>query len=674
MNKAKNNKKDNRQKIKTDPKPKNIPVNLNLVLPVSIGVLVFACFSYSLQNKFLNWDDWIYMDSIKDITPKRFIDLLIGNPTRNYYHPITMLSLYANYLLFKLTPAPYYLTNILIHITNCILVYFLVKKIIEDLIATGFTQVTTIPWIAAATALWYGVAPMHVESVSWIAERKDVLYASFYFLGLIYYVRYIKEKKRKWMIYVIILYACSLLSKPMAVAFPLSLFAFDYLFNRISRSNLKGDILLLLKEKIPFFIVSLLAGILVFFTQAQSNSIAFLHGYSIPDKFMIACYGFEMYSFKAIFPVDLSGYYPYPPLLSDYSLPSKYHYAPLGAAAIVLIPLYLSYYANKNFFRIVAFGLMFYFFNLMFVLQFVSSGTTIMSERYSYVAYFGLIFFVTFLLMYLAGKVKVLKFLYFIIGAQLVIYSYLCYQRTKVWHDPVTFWGDAILKHPDESELPYLNLGDYASSLTPVDTAITFRCYSKLESFHAKYPQVYRNLGNIYAMRNQYQRSLKEYALALRYDTSGGSDTYLDMAVTFSIMHELDSAIFYYDKSYKKDSTTDKVIINRAYALLEAKQYRRAIKDYSRLIHLDSANSMYYSQRGIAEYNAGSIDSSIRDYLKYIKMAPDNKDVPQFMYNLSLAYNSLKDYSNAYKYAMKAKNKGFNISDDYLIPLQRKSH
>ena len=88
-------------------------------------------------------------------------------------------------------------------------------------------------------------------------------------------------------------------------------------------------------------------------------------------------------------------------------------------------------------------------------------------------------------------------------------------------------------------------------------------------------------------MRNQYQRSLKEYALALRYDTSGGSDTYLDMAVTFSIMHESDSAIFYYDKSYKKDSTTDKVIINRAYALLEAKQYRRAIKDYSRLIHLD---------------------------------------------------------------------------------------
>ena len=83
---------------------------------------------------------------------------------------------------------------------------------------------------------------------------------------------------------------------------------------------------------------------------------------------------------------------------------------------------------------------------------------------------------------------------------------------------------------------------------------------------------------------------------------------------------------------------------------------------------------MYYSQRGIAEYNAGSIDSSIRDYLKYIKMVPDNKDVPQFMYNLSLAYNSLKDYSNAYKYAMKAKNKGFNISDDYLIPLQRKSH
>src|SRR5665213_2137385 len=163
--------------------------------------------------------------------------ILFHNITNNYYHPITMLTIAWNYYTSKMDPHAYYLTNVSIHIMGTCAVFFLVLLLLEAMEEKGYGVIKGKLWLAALGALFFGVHPMHVESVSWLAERKDVLYALFYFLGMIVYLQYDKKENLKWMALLVVCYICSLFSKPLAVVFPFSLFAMDILLKRDNGSS-----------------------------------------------------------------------------------------------------------------------------------------------------------------------------------------------------------------------------------------------------------------------------------------------------------------------------------------------------------------------------------------------------------------------------------------------------
>ena len=639
---------------------------LNIILPLAAVIITFFVYRYTLHNHFLDdWDDWIYVQKDPFITGFSLYNLkmmLFHNITRNYYHPLTMLSLALDYSFFQLHPEGYYFTNILIHCANVAVIYFFTKLLLENMSQKyGYGAIKGIPWLAVASALFLGVHPMHVESVAWMAERKDVLYAFFYFLGLLMYIRYINGPGLKQMLWVVVLYGCSLLSKPMAVSFPLSLFAIDFLFKRKDWKNL-------IIEKWPFFVVSLAGGILVFFTQKESGSIAFLHGFTLLHKLTVPFYSFFMYFVKAFVPFKLCGYYPYPPITTQGYLPLFFYIVPFLAAALVLIPLYISKKGGENYFRVVVFGFGFYFANVVFILQFLSSGVAIMAERYSYVAYFGIFFMVVYFMGLLIQKIPSYKVPVIAATAvYLLVLAYICDGRTKVWHDSETFWHDVIRKYPRQWMVPYMNLGQYYVNKGQMDSA--FADYKILAELHSTTSVVYRNLANIYAMHKQYSKSLELYNLALKYDTTGAKgDIYLDKAVTLSIMGRLDSAIANYDHAYAMDSNSKAVLTNRAYTYLSAKQYDLSIRDYDHLIRLDSLDPVSYLRRGEAEAQKGALAAALNDYKTCLGMQPGNTGC---MYDMSLAYNALKDYPNALNYAVKAKQAGVKVPDNYISELQK---
>jgi len=203
-----------------------------LPLLLAISIITFLCFNYTIHNQFTNWDDDFYVTNdpyIKALTPENLKIIFTEDITKNNYHPFCMLSLAINYYFSQLNPAPYYITNILIHIGNVVLIFFLFLALSRKLEVKEYGQAI----IAAFGALWFGIHPMHVESVAWIAERKDVLYCFFYVAGLLTYLRYLENTHRKWYIYTLLLFIASCLSKPMAVVFPLSLLCIDVLFQRI---------------------------------------------------------------------------------------------------------------------------------------------------------------------------------------------------------------------------------------------------------------------------------------------------------------------------------------------------------------------------------------------------------------------------------------------------------
>ncbi|HTA27078.1 MAG TPA: tetratricopeptide repeat protein [Bacteroidia bacterium] len=717
--------------------------DMNLALLAGVSIITFICFHYTLHNQFLNWDDWIYVTKDKYITSfsaSNIYNMLFHDITLNYYHPLTMLTYAMNYQFSQLNPEGYYFTQIMLHILNAIIIFYFTKILMDSMIKVGYKAIRVIPWLVAVGSLIHGIHPMHVESVAWIAERKDVMYSIFYFLGLIMYVRYTEGAKFKWMLYLNIAFAMgcvwgifglkefsldftlkshnysiwipmifiiflvllsgailaevkfkkirielfyvleffllSLFSKPMAVSFPLSILAVDLLLKRDltfmpkTGSWLVREAKALFKlglEKWAFWVICFLSGLQSIILEIGHNTVVFTHGYSIIQKLLISSYAFTMYTVDAFFPANLCGYYPYPGLTSDHFLPSFYYVAPFCALAIIAVPLILTR-KNKDLFRVALFSIGFYFANLVFILQFLSAGTTIMSDRYSYVSYFGLIFLLVYLAHWLWYKNKT----YHVaiqggLGLICATLGYMCYERTLVWHNPETFWGDIIVKSHETSQLPYLNLGDYLADSGKYDKA--YVPYATLIRLHTDQAGVYRNMGNIYGMRKQIDSALYCFAMAIKYDSTDAT-IYNNLGVTYANLGKFDIALTNFRKAYKLDTTQDGVLVEVARTELQVGQLNEAVIHYGKLIQKQPKEPSNYMMRGNCFLNGGNPDAAIKDYLKVLELQPANGEC---MFNLSTAYDKLHREADALKYALLASQNKAPVPADYLTRLQRAS-
>lgn len=226
-------------------------------LPIAL-VITFIVLSPCLQNKFTNLDDTQYVvenSVIKELNVENlktiFSEQFVGN-----YQPITMLSYMVEYKLWGLNPFGYHLMNLLFHLLGTLFVFLIIKKLSgNDL-------------IAFITSLLFGIHPLHVESVAWIAERKDVLYG-FYFLWALYlYILHTKQEKQfsKYFLFSLILFVLALLSKAQAVVLPVGFFAVDFLMKRKFTKKI-------ILEKIPFFVLAVAFGLLAIKVQGKAGAM-----------------------------------------------------------------------------------------------------------------------------------------------------------------------------------------------------------------------------------------------------------------------------------------------------------------------------------------------------------------------------------------------------------------
>jgi hypothetical protein len=198
--------------------------------------------------------------------------------------------------------------------------------------------------IAFVTAILFGIHPMHVESVAWVTERKDVLYGLFFIAGLISYTKYADTGSRKQYVITLVFLVLALLSKSAAVIFPLVLFCIDIFRKR--KLTMK-----LIAEKIPFFILALIMGLITFMAQKEKGAID-TYTFSIGTRILMGFYGIMMYFIKMIIPINLSPFYPYAPI--NESLPTEYY---LSLLFFIVLGVVCIYSWKKN--RVAAFGILF---------------------------------------------------------------------------------------------------------------------------------------------------------------------------------------------------------------------------------------------------------------------------------------------------------------------------
>ncbi|HAJ56521.1 MAG TPA: hypothetical protein DCL35_01995 [Candidatus Omnitrophica bacterium] len=570
--------------------------------------VTFAVFSPCLQNSFVNWDDDIYVTqnvSIRALSwqqaKKIFTSFSSGN-----YQPLTILSYAIEYRYFKLSPLPYHATNIILHIFNSLLVFWLFCLILKK------------RDVSFAVALLFAIHPMHVESVAWVSGRKDVLYSLFFLAAIISYC-YFKKRPGKTGFYYfsILLFLFSLTAKAMALTLPFALLLLDYFSQR--RLN-KAAII----EKIPFFVFSVVFGAIAVIALYSGGAARQEPSLNLLKQLEVASHGIVFYLGKLIFPIRLSCMYPY---------------AEMGRGLVFLLVLLASFVSMSIFVparhrKTATFGAGFFLLTLLPALQFLPAGDIVVADRYTYIPYLGIFFILSvgyFRLCANAAKLPVFIRRLLAIAAFCVVAAYgvSAWSRCHVWRDPVSLWTDAVKKYPNVSTAHFnlgalhLERGDDEKALGYIQRALelSFRwdCYLLLGNIFLKrndYGQalafygkagalrpeearVYNNIGLVYYKkgRDYWGRAVDSFDKAIRLDP-GSYATFYNLGLVYEEMGDRDGALRNFDKAFELGPGSLGPLLHTAYLYLEGGHIGKALEAFERIVEMRPSDPEVYSAIG----------------------------------------------------------------------------
>jgi Tfp pilus assembly protein PilF len=486
---------------------------------------------------------------------------------------------------------------------------------------------------------------MHVESVAWVSERKDVLYSLFFLAGLISYTRYVDRRSNKQYWLAVLWLTLSLLSKPAAVIFPVVLFCIDVLRER--SLNYK-----LLLEKLPFFILALAMGLLTFVAQKEKGATEALNIFDTGTRLLMGFYGIMMYFIKLIFPVNLSPFYPFAPI--NEALPISYYISPLFSVLLIVL---IFYSLKRN--RVIAFGILFYLINLLLVLQFIPVGSAIIANRYTYIPYIGFFYIIGWLIdRYSKGVI--IRSYYFNIPLALLLGA-LTFKQSMVWLDGASLWDQAIKTNPGARA--YISRGDLYKEAKKYDLAI--QSYTEAIKINIADQEAYTNRGNVYFELNNYEKALADYkkAHSIKPDYVTAID---NIGAIFGLQSKYDSALFYFNKALEVNPQYIASYRNRGLVNIELGRNEDAIKDFKKILEYDTNNPDVMNMVGVCYRNLGKYNDAMIIITEAIKIKPD----PRFYLNRAYCYRDLKDLQSARKDVQLAKQGGLQIDATFEKSLE----
>ena len=615
-------------------------------------LLTLTAYRRALDNEFVDWDDFTYV--VNNNLVRSQADTVLGNifstPVSSNYHPLTILSLRLNNnscqaCPYGISPAPFIRWNIIIHLLNTFLVFLLIYRLSGKKVFVSF-------FVAAV----FGVHPLHVESVAWISERKDVLYSFFFISGLLSYLAFKNKTRNRVLFYLLtfILFVFSCLSKAVAVVFPLVLLLIDFW----TEPQFEGlDLLQAIKKllnprrillTLPFLLVSLFIGLLAFHLQNGENFLGLMRiEKSLPDvvntvrkltifqRIGVGCEGLVSYLVKFFLPFKLSAIYPYPPAEV---MKSAGYIAGMVASFLVTIAGVVITLVMMKKTRVLLFGAGFFFITIVLVLQFISVGIALKADRYTYLPYTGLAFIFAMLFEEkLRGWTR--QVMIIISGFFIVFLWLLTSRQADVWQNTETLWSDVIMKYP-EAETPRASRGKYYIRKSLSAKSVREKAYFEEKAMadfmvaikvKTKNTDVYEGLGYILASRGDFKRALEYFNLAIIADPENGS-AYYNRALVYTSLNMTDEAIKDYTTALKYSPEKKKEIItNRSNLLLETGRFREVIGDLDYLVSLESFNPNHYFNRATARLVTGDIRGAATDLQQVLLLNPADREALELL-------------------------------------------
>lgn len=557
-----------------------------------------AVYIQVINHEFVNFDDPVYVTENRHVKGGLTLEGVIWAITTTYgsnWHPLTWLSHMLDHELFGLDPGVHHLTNLLFHLANTLLLFFVFRRMTADVWRSGF--------VAALFALH----PLHVESVAWIAERKDVLSTFFWLLTMRCYIEYSDHPLKRRYLLVLLCFSLGLMAKPMLVSLPFVLLLLDYWpLGRIrfeypdgsnAKSKPKTIALGLVAEKLPLFVLAEFSSVATFLAQKKGGAVASLELISLKTRIFNALIAYVNYMLKMLWPLKLAVFYPYSETLPWWEI--------AGAVLLLVFISWLSikFIKQRPYFTV---GWLWYLGTLVPVIGLVQVGSQALADRYTYIPLIGLFIIIAWGIPELVTRRTARKI--WLAGlATLTILALMVatWQQVRYWKNSIALF-EHTLKVTEKNHLAHNALGISLDS-------------SRLEE------------------------AVEHYLAALRIEPDY-IEAHNNLGIALEIQGRPDEAIGHFQEALRAKPDDLKLHFNLGNIFLKKGQMDQAVQHYTKALFIKTDFAGSYNNLGNILLKQGRIDIAIEYYLDALRINPDSAGTHN---NLGVALLRKEDMAGA---------------------------
>ena len=618
-----------------------------ILIGIFLLISILAVYYQVKKFEFINFDDGLYVTDNPMVKQGITLDSIrwafssIGYAAN--WHPVTWLSHMLDVELYGLNPGMHHLTNVIFHIANTLLLFFL------------FYRLTNEKWKCAAVAALFALHPLHVESVAWIAERKDVLSTFFWILTTWSYVWYVECRGVRRYLLVMVLFVLGLMAKSMLVTLPFTLLLLDFwpikrpelvrpegdVSSQAMRNNINGihwaGVGSCIWEKTPLFILAGISSIITYLAQRRGGAlVSNFENLSISIRIANAATAYCTYLWRIIWPFNLAVFYPYPKMLNTLIV--------VGSLFLLLLVTLLVFKYTKRF-PFLIMGWLWYLGALIPVIGIVQIGGQSMADRYTYIPFIGIFVMLVWGISSLFRQWRIGKyFLAVSFIAIIPILMWVTWLQVSYWKDSITLFSHAL----DVTKDNYVAHENLASALgTKGDFQRAIYHYSEALKIYPKNILAHCGLGSTFKDMHKNDEAIKQFSEALKIDPKC-VPAHCGLGLTFKDMHKIDEAIKQFSEALKIDPKCVLAHCDLGLTFKDMHKNDEAIKQFSEALKIDPNNADAYFELGTIYAGMGMNDEAINHYNEALIINPIFIEVLVNFGNLMLSKGNYDEAIRSY--------------------------
>ena len=597
-----------------------------------LAALILAVYWQVGSFSFVEYDDQVYVTENPHVKEGLNADSLAWAFTTGHganWHPVTWLSHMLDYQLFGMNAGRHHLTNLLFHIINTLLLFLLLRRL------------TGADWRSGFVAALFALHPLHVESVAWIAERKDVLSTFFWLLSIWSYARYAERPGILRYLPVLLFLALGLMAKPMLVTLPFVFLLLDYW--PLRRFSLNGSpdepeasadkfSLQLIWEKIPFFLLVTVSSFVTYLVQQHGGAVSTPEVFPVGLRIANALVSYVSYIGKMFWPSHLAVFYPYPQTLPWWIIAG----AGLFLAGITFVAL--RFVRSRPY---LAVGWFIYLGTLVPVIGLVQVGSQALADRYTYVPLIGLFIMIAWAVPDLAAGRTALKTSVAVAAAAVIlVLATATWKQLHNWSDTISLFGHAI-RVTANNYIAQDGLGSALLGKGKIDEALShIREAVRINPNHA---QAQYNMGVALSYEQKTDEAINHFRRAVKLKPDY-EKAYCNLGEALIHKGEMPEAILALNEALRIDPDDAKAHNNLAVALRHEGKIDEALSNLQDAIRIDPGFAEAHNNLGSTFIAKGEIDEAILHFNAAISINPD---FAKAHYNLGSAYGLQGKFDDA---------------------------